>query len=253
MRLTCPNCNAQYEVDEAVIPPAGRDVQCSSCGNTWFQYPKEVALQMREAELEDDDDDDIDGPNGAVAPAAAASAAPRIDKTVLDVLREEANREIGQRQRRQSGVETQGDLGLARPTRSKAAPQPVFGEDDPEEPELPDLPEPTPAEDDTATEAPRRRNLLPDIDELSSTLAPGDLEDGESAVEMSASEASKGGFAKGFTTILLIAIALVLLYLFAPLIAHYLPAAEGVLRGYVGLINTARAEMAALLRGVIGG
>ena len=37
MRLTCPNCDAQYEVDEAVIPEDGRDVQCSSCGHTWFQ------------------------------------------------------------------------------------------------------------------------------------------------------------------------------------------------------------------------
>ncbi|WP_019297087.1 MULTISPECIES: zinc-ribbon domain-containing protein [unclassified Leisingera] len=37
MRLTCPNCAAQYEVPEDVIPPEGRDVQCSNCGQTWFQ------------------------------------------------------------------------------------------------------------------------------------------------------------------------------------------------------------------------
>lgn len=37
MRLTCPNCDAQYEVPDDVIPSDGRDVQCSSCGNTWFQ------------------------------------------------------------------------------------------------------------------------------------------------------------------------------------------------------------------------
>lgn len=39
MRLKCPNCDAQYEVGDGVIPPEGRDVQCSNCGNTWFQYP----------------------------------------------------------------------------------------------------------------------------------------------------------------------------------------------------------------------
>lgn len=39
MRLICPNCGAQYEVDEQVIPDAGRDVQCSNCGHTWFQRP----------------------------------------------------------------------------------------------------------------------------------------------------------------------------------------------------------------------
>ena len=37
MRLTCPNCEAQYEVPDEVIPDAGRDVQCSNCGDTWFQ------------------------------------------------------------------------------------------------------------------------------------------------------------------------------------------------------------------------
>ena len=39
MRLTCPNCAAQYEVDDRVIPAAGRDVQCSNCGQAWFQPP----------------------------------------------------------------------------------------------------------------------------------------------------------------------------------------------------------------------
>ena len=37
MRLVCPNCNAQYEVDDAAIPDSGRDVQCSNCGHGWFQ------------------------------------------------------------------------------------------------------------------------------------------------------------------------------------------------------------------------
>ncbi|MCL4190051.1 MAG: zinc-ribbon domain-containing protein, partial [Rhodobacteraceae bacterium] len=36
MRLTCPNCAAQYEVDDRLIPPGGRDVQCSACGHAWF-------------------------------------------------------------------------------------------------------------------------------------------------------------------------------------------------------------------------
>lgn len=60
MRLTCPNCGAQYEVPDDVIPAAGRDVQCSNCGNTWFQaHPDhadpvpdtdaEISLQQAEA------------------------------------------------------------------------------------------------------------------------------------------------------------------------------------------------------------
>ena len=35
MRLVCPRCGAQYEIDDEAIPPQGRDVECSSCDNVW--------------------------------------------------------------------------------------------------------------------------------------------------------------------------------------------------------------------------
>lgn len=51
MRLTCPNCGAQYEVPDEVIPETGRDVQCSNCGDTWFQYhPDHLPASADEAE-----------------------------------------------------------------------------------------------------------------------------------------------------------------------------------------------------------
>lgn len=51
MRLTCPNCDAQYEVPDDVIPQDGRDVQCSNCGNTWFQaHPDQVADVVEDPE-----------------------------------------------------------------------------------------------------------------------------------------------------------------------------------------------------------
>ncbi|CUK05763.1 family finger-like domain protein [Shimia thalassica] len=48
MRLSCPNCGAQYEVPDDVIPQAGRDVQCSNCGHTWFQGPPEEDVSLTE-------------------------------------------------------------------------------------------------------------------------------------------------------------------------------------------------------------
>ena len=36
MRLLCPQCNAEYEIPDNVIPAEGRDVQCSGCQETWF-------------------------------------------------------------------------------------------------------------------------------------------------------------------------------------------------------------------------
>lgn len=53
MRLICPNCDAQYEVGAGVIPLSGRDVQCSNCGQTWFQTHPDM--------LADEEDDDTDG------------------------------------------------------------------------------------------------------------------------------------------------------------------------------------------------
>ncbi|MEM0949924.1 MAG: zinc-ribbon domain-containing protein [Pseudomonadota bacterium] len=54
MRLICPNCDAQYEIDAAMIPASGRDVQCSNCGKTWFQGPEEtIAIRAPETEAEE--------------------------------------------------------------------------------------------------------------------------------------------------------------------------------------------------------
>jgi predicted Zn finger-like uncharacterized protein len=36
MRLTCPNCGAEYEVPHGMVPAAGRHVQCTACHTRWF-------------------------------------------------------------------------------------------------------------------------------------------------------------------------------------------------------------------------
>ena len=36
MRLTCPQCETQYEVPDDAIQGEGRHVKCSNCGHTWF-------------------------------------------------------------------------------------------------------------------------------------------------------------------------------------------------------------------------
>jgi predicted Zn finger-like uncharacterized protein len=36
MQINCPNCGAEYEVADGMIPPAGRHVQCSACHTRWF-------------------------------------------------------------------------------------------------------------------------------------------------------------------------------------------------------------------------
>ncbi len=50
MRLVCPNCDAEYEVDDSAVPRAGRDVQCSNCGHAWFQAHPEVEAEQEAEE-----------------------------------------------------------------------------------------------------------------------------------------------------------------------------------------------------------
>lgn len=226
MRLTCPNCNAQYEVEDSVIPAAGRDVQCSACGHSWFQYPADVALQMRAADL--DDDDDQPGFENPQMP-------PRIDRTVLDVLREEAERELAARTQR-APLESQGDLGLvpSRPRNPPAASDSVS---------------PTPAPRTTS----RRRNLLPDIEELSTTLEPGSdprraVADEDMPPLPPTMAEDQRGFRRGLSLVVLVGMALAILYLLADLIGQSVPALADPLAGYVALVDWLRVTLADQIR-----
>lgn len=77
MRITCPNCGAQYEVDARVIPDMGRDVQCSNCGHTWFQRPQSAVTASVRRVVEDppvSPGPEAAYPPDAPEPAAQASA-----------------------------------------------------------------------------------------------------------------------------------------------------------------------------------
>jgi predicted Zn finger-like uncharacterized protein len=67
MRIVCPRCVAQYEVDESSIPQTGREVQCANCENIWFQdYIEMLPTSVDEDvdAIQDEDRgvfDDLDG------------------------------------------------------------------------------------------------------------------------------------------------------------------------------------------------
>lgn len=83
MRLTCPRCAAQYQIPDAAIPAAGREVECSACGHVWHQ--EGLAKSASE-------------PAAAPAPGFEPQARPvlnrALDESVLSILREEAAREM---------------------------------------------------------------------------------------------------------------------------------------------------------------
>ncbi|WP_157966224.1 zinc-ribbon domain-containing protein [Oceanibium sediminis] len=70
MRLVCPSCGSEYEVDGTLFPEEGREVQCSSCEEVWVQYPVKAEAPMR-LDL------------GAQAPAAPSQRLPEQEREEL--------------------------------------------------------------------------------------------------------------------------------------------------------------------------
>ncbi|GAW34304.1 hypothetical protein RA2_01352 [Roseovarius sp. A-2] len=276
MRLTCPNCGAQYEVPEAVIPTTGRDVQCSNCGDTWFQNhpdhaPAEPDEQVDEPGISPD-------PVAQDAPAEQAvvpepppapqqpSAQRSLDPNVAGILREEAERERAARAAETAGaVETQPDLGLADPeptederSRQARARMERLRGADPVEPSgmEADSTQDTdaPAQDDIDPSS--RRNLLPDIEEINSSLSSvGERNDPVPAAlpDEIPLQARSGGFRSGFRLALITFVLATIVYLTAPSLAQMIPAAEAPLAQYVEAVDAARVQLNELVARVLAG
>ena len=148
MRLICPNCDAQYEVPDAVVPFEGRDVQCSDCGQTWFQHHPDNPPAEEEPAVE-------------VVEEQAPPQRPKsrvVDSDVKDILQEEAQFEHAARARDTSNLESQPELGLDEKNETRARISRLRGEQNPAEAAA------------VAAAAGSRRDLFPDIDEINSTL-----------------------------------------------------------------------------------
>ncbi len=316
MRLTCPNCGAQYEVPDDVIPEEGRDVQCSNCGDTWFQQAAGFAPDFEEEAEEPaasppaeapqpqaavasppPDSDPNDGatdtatfdqaspedhgaevefasnsnpeaaeffesaPPEAVQEAAAAPessdfeteaqpiaeaapsapAAPQsprgLDPALSDILREEAEREASLRAADQSqtqSLETQPNLGLddlpeneeaRRSRQAKDRMARIRGED----------PRRLAAEASGL-----KRGVLPDIEEINSTLRAADSPTPPPVSDPMAPPPRKSGFTRGFALAILAVLALVMVYSNASQIAEILPQADPYLSNYVTWVDHMR-------------
>ena len=300
MRIICPNCGAQYEVPNDVVPETGRDVQCSNCGTTWFQrHPsqdtelaEELGQKPLSKEWSDPTPETTPAPEAeAPEPEAAAAEAPepeapppapafdgydedyykapavaaapalrrQLDPAIAELLREEAEREARARAeeaQRAQAFETQPDLGLQDPeteterhqreTRERMAR--LKGE------KVQTAPKPTPAEEPPAAPAQSasRRELLPDIDQINSTLRagtdrrPAEADDhdtpGRAAAPRGEGPAipAKSGSRAGFITAVVIALGMGGTYAYAPQIVENVPAAQPHLDSYVQWIDGLR-------------
>ena len=276
MRIVCPNCGAQYEIPDEVIPESGRDVQCSNCGETWFQNHPSNPQAARPAEETAPDENEPE-PADWTEPDDTPEEAPgtrstgtggrrqRLDPEVADVLREEAEHEARARAAETGGgLETQPDLGLSsgeEDTRSRQARERMArlrGATTPDDGHG--------QQDAAGMEPPSRRNFLPDIEELDPAVASGPRDEraDTSARDGSAAAAPDtgrpGGFRRGMRLAIVLAIIATAIYMFTPRIAELLPAASEPLSAYVEAVNDLRValnERAGVLleqlRGLTGG
>lgn len=278
MRLVCPNCGAQYEVDDAVIPDSGRDVQCSNCGHTWFQRPPHLdqdladelgavsparAAGPEDDALDEDDslpDDEADVPLAAPRGAEADDAAPRrrLDPAVAELLREEAEREA--RARRGEAVEVQSDLGLQEPDRGRAPGAPRGTLESTAEAARRRMQRARDHAGDAAQSGPpeavpgagggrpasRGARSLPDIEAINSTLRPSDAPERAEETAPAATTPSRRaqrrrlGFRIGFVLAMVVVSCGAIVYLLAPEIGRSVPRAEPWLRSYVASVDRAR-------------
>lgn len=257
MRLICPNCGAQYEVADDVIPEDGRDVQCSNCAHTWFEsrgasdVEDEFAdVTEASAQLSKEPDETWGAEVYAAKPPSAPKPAPKrqeLDPSIADILREEAAREAASRRAEaEAEMQSQPDLGLdsadAAPDQRTAEAQKrmasLKGEAQPSVPIV-------------SPSASPRSGLLPDIEEINSSLRA----ESERNVHLDEPEdviaKNKLGFRFGFFGSLLILAVFVAAYVYAPKIIAAVPAVEGPLTAYVDTVDQGRlwldAQMQAML------
>ena len=159
------------------------------------------------------------------APAAAVAAATyAVDDSVLAILREEAEREANAR--RAESLESQTDLGIDTAMPRKAA-----------------------ALAEAEAKPAARRDLLPDVEEINSTLRPSEVQADSDAPDFVAPPPqAPRGFRSGFLSLMTIAILAAALYLVAPRLADVIPALAGPLESYVSFIDSLRLGLDGVMR-----
>lgn len=261
MRLTCPNCGARYEVADTMIPPEGRDVQCSNCTTTWFQpgprsdvqpdAPKRPPAPPPDvAEMPSEDESDaVDAADAAPESPRpeAMPARPEIDPAVRDILREEAAREARLRQADAGPVESQPEMPLDVDVAEKPAAR-----------MRPDLDAARDAFETDKTELARpiaARDLFPDIDQINSTLRDsGDRSAGDADASdidtLDTFPRRRRGVRIGFFLVVALAAGAMAYYANADRIIAEMPALAGLTEGYVAWVDGLRFRLDDLAQGL---
>ena len=259
MRLICPKCNAQYNVADDAIPQGGRDVQCSSCGNTWFQTekPKELSRQVSRilstplpsvVKTQSRDASSYDMPQSGKGQADGpkhepVGAGPRhrpVDPNIANILREEATRAHGVSDYSAGApaAKREGSPADVAETRKRIAQLTADSSD-------------TVAGNTGAAGAANPR-AVPDINEINTALrARSEANNGSGLTEHEQHEAGRRrGFRRGFLVVLILIALFLLPYVFAEDITQNVPELRGYMATYVAIIDQLRLSLDAIVDSV---
>lgn len=241
-----------------MIPPEGRDVQCSNCSTTWYQ-PGRPTMRQPEAKsaapaaAEDmfpDDDAAPEGETGAAPPSPAAAPdlpavevvppelqRQEIDPAILEILRAEADREARLRRTEADPVESQPEMALD--------PEPETPARAERRAELADAVDAFEADGAPQRRMGAARDLFPDIDQINSTLRDtGDRSEAEADASdidtIDTAPRRRRGNRLGFVLALCLAGASAALYGNADSLEVAVPALAPMLESYVIAVDAAR-------------
>jgi len=274
MRLQCPNCDAEYEVDASAIPYDGRDVQCSNCGHGWYQtHPDFERDDAIEAALYDPPPPFASAPSvmpeaapKAAKPAPAAPDFPKreIDPEALRILREEVAFEKAKRAAEKAGgapdtAAPSADMSLEAeldkmvmvdlpPPSAALAQSDVRVPIAPLEPDFANPPYVAAGENLNRTVVSRRvARLKGTLDDVAATSTapplsrPAAMMGGGKSIDAAPARAGLGQRAGAYSAVLA-AVGAAAVYIYSPQIATNWPQAEPALISYVNLINDLRAQ-----------
>ncbi|MEC9196005.1 MAG: zinc-ribbon domain-containing protein [Pseudomonadota bacterium] len=216
--------------------------------------PEELLARLEAAEAAAAEAPAEEAPS--MPPVAAAAATPtrrELDPAIRDLLREEAEYESQMRAKDKQAdpIETQPDLGLTDPPRRRVIRVERHKIDDQDAPEA----QPEAVDEESTPEKPSnsRRDLLPDIEDINSTLRGRDRLQGPTTVGelMEDPEETRSGFRSGFFLTVLFALVLGAVYLQSTPLSKAMPAAAPTLQNYVENVDQARGWLDTRARGVV--
>lgn len=221
MRLTCPSCASEYEVDAAAIGERGRMVRCANCEAEWFQAPAAGDVAAAPPPPAPD-------PMPKPEPVAPAAEEPEVVVSETPEFNPSApvypDPEPVVQEPREAFAEN-----LSPPSRAAADNvERIYYDVEP-------AAAPRLDESDVLDETRVRRRKDEGRDELAASLR--ELEEDQP-------NRSGGAFLAGFSTVAVLAVILVALYVKAPDLAKIAPAMEGPLAGYTEIVNQGRFALA---------